>query len=478
MNKIFNKKQSDRVFVLKKKYIISFAVIFILIVTCFIIKLNNDKSEEVTLFYSANNQGTVATKGIKPMDGIMVGKSMSSAKYSVDKTKAAVLMSVNSNYSLYYTDGKKLSLISDSSTNNYVISLDGKKTAYCDSYDNFSIFDSDKNKSVLIDTQVGRFALSPSGSAVVYTKTMESAEKLYLYSKNKITEIGEGYIPLAVSDDLDYIYVLGCDNSLCVLDKNGNMKSKICSSVATDSFCFSLDMSSVVFCDGNYTYISNFGKSRVRLTQNSSTPIEKNNVNASCDSQQLTKVYQSLIERFYISDNANNTKSMFYINDDCSRIDIADNVKKYVITEKDSIVYLDDSSNIYRFYKGKNSLIVSAVSDMVADKKGKYIYYVDASSHLSAAVKDNRVPLSDNVKNIYITNDDLLLFVQNDGKLCCVKKDNDIHLIDENVYGCICNKKSSFYIKNYSSQTGNFELYGSDSNDSFEKIFDNISNII
>lgn len=478
MNEIFNRKKSDRVFILKKKYIILLLAVLVLVFTCSVIKLSDDKSEEVTLFYSANNQGAVATKGIKPMNGIMNGKSMSSAKYSVDKTEAAVLMSVNSEYSLYYTDGKRFTLVSDSSTNNYVISLNGKKIAYYDSSDNLSIFDADKNKNTQIDNQVGSFVLSPSGEAVVYTKKTETTEKLYLYSKSKSMEIGEGYVPLTVSDDLNYIYVLGSDNSLCVLNKDGNMKSKICSSVEISVFCFSADMESVVFCDGSYTYVSHLGKSRIRLVPNSSMPIEKNNVNASCDSQQLTKVFKSLTDRFYVTDNVDSTKSLFYIYDDCSKIDIADNVKKYNITEKDSIVYLDDLGKIYRFNKGKSSLLVSSASDMVTDSKGKYIYYIDSSLRLSVFVKDGSALLAEGIRNIYITNDNLLLIVQSDGKLYSVKKDKDIQFVDENVYGCICNKLSTFYVKNYSSQTGNFELYASRNDGRFEKIFDNISNII
>lgn len=468
----------DKVFVLKKKYIVIAVFALVLIFICVLLSISADATDEISLFYSSSQQGVAVVKGDTPAKEVMQGKSMSSVRYSQNKSHAAVLMSEGSSYTLYFTDGKKCIKIADKCTNNYVISYDGRKVVYMDSSDTLYIADSKDGKSTVIDTNAVSFCVSPSAKAVVYTKNTDSTGKLYVYTGSKTFEADGDYVPLAVSDGLEYIYVLSSDNSLYALDKDGTIRSKICSDVSPDMFCFSSDMSDVVFSDGTYTYISQSGKSRVRLIPHKAEPAVNAPVAPYCDSSSLSSVYDSLTEIFYFAVEEDESKTLFFIDKDCVRTDVAGNVKKYLFTGGNSIAYLDTSGKIYRYDKGKSVLAVSGATDILTDSKGKYIYYPDSSSQLYVFRKDSPVLLASGVKKMYITDDDVLLFVMTDDRLFSVKKDSQAQLVDENVYGCICNSSASFYIKNYSSQTGTFELFGSDGSLNFSLISENISGII
>lgn len=471
------KTKQDKVFVLKKKYLIAAAVAVVIIFAVLSIVFNNS-SDEISLFYSSARQSALVVTQDGLSDCVLNGKSVSSVSYSFDKSCAAVLMPDGSSYALYCTDGKKCVKITDSGTNNYCISLDSDKVVYVDTSDEMYIYDFDKEKNKTIDTDVSKFCVSPSGNAVVYVKTQDDSQTLCIYTKSKTYTINASYTPLAVSDDLEYIYVLSSDNSLYIIDNNGDIKSKICSAVSDDIFCFSSDMSQVVFSDGTYTYISQNGKSRVRLVPHKATPVDEKNVRISCDSQGITSVYSALTDIFYCSQDDDGTTAVYFIDKNCNRTDIAGNVKKYSFSDNGTLVYLDADGKIYRFKDSKAELIVSGACNVLSDDNGKYIYYTDSA--LSLYVIKNGVSklLANGVDTMHITSRDVLLFIMTDGKLYSVSKDNSAQLVDENVHSCVCSASASFYIKNYSSQTGNFELFMSDGSADFEFIDTSISAIV
>lgn len=473
-----NEKQVEKkVFLLKKKYIIAAAVSVIVIFIIVLAALSGSSADSISLFYSGAETGAVVVLGDREADFVLSGKSVASVRYSENKECAAVLMSDAASYTLYHTDGKKYSKL-ESCTNDYVISLDGSKVMFCDSSGGLYIFDVKKNKSVLVDKRVNKFCLSPSGTSAVYTKTVDSVENLYIYSGSKSQQIADGYIPLAVSDDLGYIYVLKSDDSLYMLDKSGNVTSKICSGVSSDKFFFSGDMKDVVFSDGSYTYISHEGKSRVRLIPHKAAPSQTATAEVFCDSGSLSSVYDSLTDIFYYSVDENGTRTLFFIDNSSGRTDVAGNVTEYYFTGKESLVYIDADGKIYRYEKGEATLVISGASDMMCDGSGKYIYYTDPAQDLYVIKKNAPLLLASGVEKMYMTSEDVLLFVMTDGRLYSAENDDAVMLVDENVYGCITGLSSAFYVKNYSSQTGKFELYASDGDADFELINENISSIV
>lgn len=465
-----------KVFLLKKKYLVLIAVVLAVVTAAALILFTASSSDELNIFYSGAQTGAIVVRNGRTADGVLTGKSVSSVRYSLDKSDAAVLMSEGSAYTLYYTDGKNNSKISSGCTNDYVISLDGKKVMYSDSEKGLYIFDAKTKKTVSVDTQVGSFCLSPSGDTAVYVKNESPEAKMYIYNGSVSKALPVVYTPLSVSDDGNFIFAVNGENSLYVLDGNGNVTSKICSSVSADKFYISADVSGIVFSDGSYTYISQQGKSRVRLMSYNAVPVNAGGV--TCDSGSITSVCDSLVDVFYSVTDENSTETLFYFDSDCNRSDVAGNVKNYVITGTQSLVYLDAEGKIYRYVKGRTEFVVSGAAEMLCDSKGKYIYYRDAAHNLYAVKQTAPVLLSNGFEKMYITNDDVLLFVMADGRLYSVEKDRNAKLSDENVYGCICGQSVTFCVKNYNAHTGKFELYVSLSGDNFRLIHENISNIV
>lgn len=464
-----------KVFLLKKKYIAVFAVALAIAITGFFVMISSSSSDELNIFYSGAQTGAIVVLGDKAADDVLTGKGVSSVRYSLDKSHAAVLMSEGAAYTLYYTDGRGIFKISESGTNDYVISLDGKKVMYCDTAKGLYIFDSENKKSVAVDTQVSGFCFSPSGSAAVYLKNESSEEKMYIYN-GASTALPVAYTPLSVSDDGNFMFALNSDNSLYVLDNGGNVTSKICSCVLPEKLYISADVKSIVFSDGSYTYISQQGKSRVRLISYNAVPVNSGAV--SCDSENITSVCEELTAVFYSVADENETETLFYFDANCNRSDVAGNVKKYILTGIDGMVYLDADGKIYRYENGKAEFIVSGATDMLCDGKGKYIYYTDAVQTLYVIKQASQVLLANGVEKIYMTNDGILLFVMTDARLYSCKRDKNAQFVADNVYGCVCSSGAAFYVRNYNEHTGRFELYVSSSEDNFKLLNENISNIV
>ncbi len=469
----------QKVFVLKKSVIaciVAFFAVLILIVFGAYALSHDSEEKEINVFYSSLINGAIAVTDINKPTCIIDGKGVAGIKYSLKKEFAAVVMSDGATYSLYYTDGKTAKHLTASASNNYVIAADGTAVVYSDSASELYFYDALTDNSIYIDGSVMSFSVSPSGDAVVYVKTEESENALYLYADGKTSRIGENYVPLGVSDDLQMIYVLSNDNSLYMLDENGEMTAKICSEVKADMFFLSADMSSIVFSDGTYTYISTEGKSRNRLVEAIAMPA--NGKALYSDSQGKTTVSYNLFDTFYYSAEGENVGSLYYIDKNFARTDVARNVLTYIITEENSVVYLTSDYEIFKYDSGKTTLLHSDAYHMMATSDGKYVYFINSASELFC-IKNRKITLvAQNVRKIYMTKSDKLLFINRDEELFSVTGRKAGDKIDDNVYACVCSGSSVFYMKNYSSQSGVFELYGSDGSLKFKLIDQNISAVI
>ncbi|MBQ8209977.1 MAG: hypothetical protein IJZ35_05285 [Clostridia bacterium] len=472
-------KTAKKVFILKKSVVITalavVAAVILIISASFMLKIDKPQ-DSISIFYMTQENGAIVIKGDKRADDLISGKGVADIKYSAKNESAAVVMSDGASYSLYYTDGNAVKHITSSASDRYVISADGTAVAYCDSASELYIFSCDTAKSTRIDNNVDSFALSPTGSALLYTKTEENANTLYVYSGGNASLVGENYIPLGISDDTAMLYVLSSDNSLYMLNNNGDVAAKICSGVSADSFCFSADMKNVVFNDGEYTYISNEGKSRTRLVADIATPYSTGYFYT--DSKGLSAVCENLCDVFYFSTDDRENYSLYYIDADLKSTYIAYNIKKYIVTGENSAIYLDSQGKIYDYKADSKILIQSGALDVFATSDGKNIYYTTSSAELFCIKKGESILVADGVAGIYMTSGDKLLFINNDGELYSVSGLNKAKKIDEGVHSCVCSASTVLYMKNYSAQTGSFELYAAKNSLNFKLIAENVSNII
>lgn len=473
------KVTAKKVFILKKSIIVAFvasAVVFLFLITG-IFALNNKKStnKNIDLFYSTGLNGAIITSNGEWTGQLLEGKGVAGYKYSLNGDSAAVVMASGTAYSLYYTDAKTQKHLTSDASNNYIISSNGNTVAYCDSLSELYVYNKSLDKVTFVDDSVEYFALTPSGDSMLYVKTEDDGNVLYLYSDGNSSQIGTDYTPLGMSDDLSLIYVLNSEDALCVLNKDGNLTAKICSDVSSDMFYFSTDMSNVVFNDGDFTYISMYGQSKIRLIADVAIPVNKKTL--CVDSNCISFVCENLSEIFYCSINEDYS-NLYYINDKFEKTDIANDILMYIITDKNSVVYLDAQHDIYKCAKGKTELIQTNAYNIQATSDGRYIYYINSSSELIGIKNGRSKIIGENVRKMYITNSDKLLYINRNGELFGTVAKKQGEKIDDNVNSCICKDTAVFYLKNYSVDSGVFELYSSDGSFDFDLICNNVSSVI
>ena len=439
----------------KRFYTYIISIILIICVLLSVLILSKDE-KRIMLLYSPSENGAVVLSDGDLTGKTVSGKGISKVVHNSDNTACAVLMSDGAYYSLYTVKHNSVKKLTENGTSDFVFSFSGKKAVYATG--DGQLYSGKKP----VSDSVSAFAVSPDCSAVLFSKTEENVSKLYLFSKGKVTYINEGYTPLAVSSDGKLLYVLSGDNSLFILNSDGSMQSKLCSGAYPDSFSFSSDLKRIVFSDGEYTYISEEGKSRVRLVPGVAKPVtlsgKESRLNSAgtafvCDSKDLTEI-------FYVVAAADDMSDIYYVNEDFSRLDAAQSVKKYIITGKSRMTYLDNMGKIYKF-DGVSELVVSGASDLEAVSNNKYIYYMTTAKELYSVKRSNIQIISASVYKIYKNDDDKLFIVTTDKTLYSVSGAKKSELIASDVLSCVCDGDVVGYSTSFAGATGTSDFYTS-----------------
>lgn len=444
--------KAKKVFRLNKNfYILVFVAVAVIVAAFFI--FNAPKKGEISLYYSPEKGGAVVFSDGKATGDVIKCMGISSIRFNGEKTNASVLVSQGADYSLYGVSSNKVKKIADNCTSNYIQSFSGNVCVYLDAEDCLY------SGSSLISEDVDSFAVSTDCSKVIYNKTEDEIKKLYFYSDGKSSFVAEGYTPVAVTDDGESIYVLSSDGSFCILSRNGAMTSKLCSDVKADKIVFSVDLNNVVFSDGEYTYISVQGKSKTRLIAGVAEPLGQTEYRLGSGGKAVMVSDDDLCSLFYGAENYNGTKALFYIDGDCNRTDIAEAVKKTVVTGDNTAVYLDSQGKIYE-YDGKDAvLIISGASDIEAS--GGNVYYMTSGHGLFVIKGKNTISLASDAMQMRMTESGRLLVLKIDKTLYSVSGTKLGDAIASNVSLCISDAGVAYYLADYDSSTGTFDLYGS-----------------
>lgn len=467
-----------KVFILRRRVYFYTATVIIAAVLLLTALFSIDGRKEISFYYSPSQNGAVVLSGDKVLRDIVPGKSVARVRYCEDKVSGAVLMSEGSSYSLYYVTDKAVKKIADNCTSDFVMSHSGNAVAYIAADGFLYLTDTGRMNTVTVDENAEKLTVSPDGSKLLYSKKTNNALQLFLYAGNEPVYISDNYTPLAVSDDASLIYVLSADDSLYLLGTDGAVRSNLCSQTDTGIFCFSKDVSSVIFSDGEYTYMSESGKSKVRLIPGKAVPVHISSVASLCNSSGNVYIYpeSSLTRMLYVNADGVNNYSLYYMNKDLTRTDISSGVVNYTVTDN-GVVYLKSDGGIFSFKKGEITAVATGASDMYASSDGKYVYYVTADGKLYSCRKSESTLLADGMSKMYMSEDDRLYFIMSDNTLYSVKNGKRSEMIDENVYTCRCNGDTVYYSKNYSSHTGAFELYGAENSMKFSYMADGLTRI-
>ena len=462
--------KGKKVFRLNKRMYIYFFVVFVLIVLVVAAFISRSRNCHLSLFYSPEKNAAIVLADGENTGNSVPGKSISCVRYNSDSTSCSVLMSDGAAYSLYSVSAGKVEKITDSCTSNVVHAYNGKNCVYITS--NGSLY-CGKN---MIAESAESFAVSTDCSAVLFVKNEQNSKKLYLYKGGKTTYINEGYTPLAVSDTGKYLYVVSGDNSLFILNPDGTMKSKLCSDVLPNTIWFSENLLSVVFSDGEYTYISQEGKSRVRLAPGNAAPVFARTESIRLNSAGTAFICadKDLADIFYSGFNDDGSKALFYVNGDYSRTDIAVSVKKFIITDDDRISYLDSAGKIYRNDGAISEQIATGVKDFEATSKNRYIYYINASDELYSVKRSNTQLIASDAEKICMTSSDDLLVIMADKTLYSISGTKRSDLIDDNVSFCVSEGDIVYYTADYSAENGSYSLYSSKDGKKFRQTAENI----
>lgn len=454
--------KGQKVFRFSKRVYIYLALIAAAVAAVAFILIFRGNNGQISLYYSPSQNGAIILNDGENTGKIVSGKSISCVRYNSDSTACAVLMSDGATYSLHTVKGGKSRKLADNCTSEIVISYKGSRVVYLDASDTLY-----RDKAV-IDESVKSFAVSPDASAVIYVKSQEDGDKLYLYIKGKSTAVGDGYTPVAVSSDGEYIYVLTGDNSFCILSPDGTMKSKLCSDMVSDSFLFSEDFSAVVFSDGDYTYMSAEGKSRVRLVPGVAKPSVPDTQELRLDSAGNSRIVGSaLTDVFYSSENGNGTSALFYVHEDGTRTDIAASAKKFTVTDDDMLTYLDAQGRIYAYNGKESELVISGAGDFQATSKNRYIYYMTSAGEVHSVKGSNNQLIANGAYRFYLNSDDLLYIIMTDRKLYSVNGARRSDVIAENVSFCDGNGNFFCYAADFNSDTGTYDMYITDNGKKF-----------
>ncbi len=427
---------------------------------------------EQSFYYSKKLNAAVVFSDENLQKNIVPGKSISGIRSNKSGLYSAVLMSEGSSYSLYSVSGSVVKQIDADCSNSFVTSFGAERTMYLTTAGNLYTDD-----GKMIDENVKDFAVSPGGKIVLYTKNQDDTEKLYLYSEETSVFVADNFFPLGVSDDSRYLYVLGADNSLCILNPDGSMMSKLCSDVNNGKFWFSDDMKNIVFSDSQYTYISQQGRSRNRLVMGCAVPVLSDETEYVANSYGNAYICKDadMYELFYSVLNDDGNYAVYYIKNDTEKTCVSENIKTFTVTGNRSVAYIDSSGRLCRFHNDKNEQLISGVKEIVATKDNRYIYYTNSAHELFVIKGKKTQQISENAEKIYVTSNNKLLFITGNKELYRVSGKMSAKLIDTDVNSCKCRKNAVFYSKNFSSETGTFDLYCSKNGNRFRFATDELT---
>ena len=455
-------------------------VLLIAVISAAGFKVSRSRTHELALFYFPGENRCEAVCDGKLSESAMEGGGVSAVRWGKEKGSCAVLMSNGGKYTLYFSGkGGSSVKVSENAGSRFAVSYNGRAVVYSGGNGVLYRYDTKKKSGEEISQEADSFAVSPDGETVIYSKARESARSLYIYSQGKSRYIADNFTPVGVSDDGEYIYaVSGSDMSLCLLNLDGTMKSKLCTGVNTSGICFSEDMTVAVFNDGEYTYISQEGKSKVRIIPDEAKLFSEND-GVLTDSSGTGAVYpeESLTGQFYYSENKDGTKVIFYIDESFNRTDITEGAKT-AQKVKEGLVYLTPGGEVKLFKNGESVTAGSSAVSAAGDSSGKYIYYITGEGELRVWKNGETQTIASGTEKIYITEKNVLLYVLGSGEMYAVKKQGQGEKIDDNVYGCIIQGKYAYYMKNYNSSKGVFELYGSEGDSDFTFIAKDVTCII
>ncbi|MBP3728986.1 MAG: PD40 domain-containing protein, partial [Lachnospiraceae bacterium] len=180
---------------------------------------------------------------------------------------------------LWLFDGKRFTHLA-TDIKHFLFSFDGKTIAYIDQED--TLFLSRNGKPTRVASQVSPLIrLSPDGKAVAYVREEGDSLKAFYYDGRE-HEIAREAVPAAISAQGRYVYYYSSKGVLYVQKgSNTDLRQKLVDQV--EHLCLNASGDQILVSDGTYTYFSEKGGERIKLSSQSLSLLPASGVAMSYD---------------------------------------------------------------------------------------------------------------------------------------------------------------------------------------------------
>lgn len=422
-----NKKNSvlPKIQKILKNKTVAFAAAAVIIVFLIAVKgfVTGSYAKNTAVITDEANQKTLIAVGEKILsdkaDGELTGEPVRSAD---GKTTAFLTYSKNENssfYTLYAVRNKKLIRITNNISSSFTLASSGNAVCYTDREGSLKINALSSQSDSLISESADEYCVSPDGKTVIFSSYDESglSYNLYCCKKGAVSEIGTGLVPVGVENNAENIYA--CDTefkTLYSVSSDGKEKNKI-SDITDPNILFNSDCTQMIFNSDSGTYICFSGSVRkIIYPFTGASPVfpdecipivtnEKHGVKI-YPTDDFTDMYYYLTEQ----------KTLSYIDSNCARNDISDDVTNVSASSDLKYIYFTDSSKSLYIIKNKKEpiCIKNEVSDFNISNDGKLYSFTNSSGAKEFAKNKKSFYTENNVKFNAITSNGKILFTPSD----------------------------------------------------------------
>lgn len=413
---------------LLKNRTVALAAAAVLIVFLIAVKgfVTGSYTKNTAVFTDEANKKTLIAVGEKILseqaDGELSGEPVRSAD---GKTTVFLTYSKNessSYYTLYAVRNKRLIRITNNISSSFTLSSSGNAVCYTDREGSLKL-NSISGQDSLVSETADEYCVSPDGKTVIFSSYDESglSYNLYCCKKGSVSEIGTGLVPVGVENNAENIYA--CDTefkTLYSVSPDGKEKNKI-SEITDSNILFNSDCTQIIFNSDSGTYICFSGSVRkIIYPFTGAYPVfSDDNIPIVTNEKHGIKIYPTddfTDMYYYLAEK----KTLSYIDSNCARTDIFENVTNVSVSSDLKYVYFTDSSESLYMIKNKKEpvCVKNEVSDFNISNDGKFYTFTNSSGAKEFAKNKKSFCTENNVKFNAITSNGKILFTMPDKQNC------------------------------------------------------------
>ena len=440
-------------------------------------------SASIRTYYSQTADKTYISVNGKTVPYTFSG---SFGSYSVS-LNGAVHAAKGSDDALYLISTKKLIKIADSATT-YLLSDNGNFVLYTDDDSRLMLYSAaDKETVTVSEKDVFDYKFSPDGNVVLYAyEDGENDLVLCKYSGGKSVHVGDGVLPVAVSNNGEYVYAY--NNGGVLYCYANNWREKIATEVMPYFFCNTDGTELGFFTTSSKAFVSVRGGEAKKLFTSS---IEHNGyvypvTDAHSDAawRIVANGYTTCVETgmtTFADAYLSQAGCVYYIDADYNGLPAVVSTEsayeRGALIYGDSIVYISDDGELFELSlgdAGNGRMIAQDVASFAASADGQYIYFIDGLGDVWVNNGKKNSKLAENGQAVYVMKNGTALILtdysfETGGSLYYSDNGGSRHKIADGVMSVTLGVRSAEYSCTLS---GVYTVYSSTNGKKFSVIFE------